>query len=255
MAIAYIGSSGFIVAQNETSQNTITSATLPNTIQVGRLVVIAAAINNIATADGETSDITSITDTKENLWIKAGEFTNTVGGAAGDGATCAIWYSLITTELTTSDTITVNFSANTTAKVIFGRVFSLIAGNTVIATSLQTLANDNADAGSMTISGLNSLEYLFYRAIASETDVFTWTLTSGYNANAQGGQSGTGGSEKNHMSVNSEFRILTGTSSTSDPTMTDTTADRASLFIAFYELPLFKNRLNINQSVKRASFY
>jgi len=233
MAIAYVNQA--VSSGNETSQSS-TAWPVAATINAGRLAILILALDNRSTADGQTSDVTNVTDTKGNTWTKAGEYTNTVGGAAADGATVAVWYSVITTQLTTSDTITTTYSGAVVAKGALCEVFSMGAVSTVsIAGTVQVLANDNADAGSMTISGLSSAEYLFFRAIASETDTRTMSATTASYTTTTGVLSGTGGSEKGHMAGTIEYRILTGTSSTSDPTMTDTTADRASLFIAFKE--------------------
>lgn len=223
-------------AGNEISQSS-TGYTVGATAVAGKLLVLAIAIDNLSTTDGVTNDVTSVSDTQLNTWNKAGEFTNTVGGVAGDGATIAVFYSVLTTQLTTSDTVTVNYSGNVTAKARASlRSFTLGAGSSIsIAGTVQTLANDNANAGSMTISGLSNGEYLFVRAIASETDTSGISVTTNYTTLGST-TSGTGGSEKGHMAVDGEFRIVTATGDTSAPTMTDTTADRASLYIAFQEV-------------------
>lgn len=243
---------------NETSQSSTAWAIGLNfPVVVGSIVIVAIAIDNRSTADGATSDVTSVSDARGNLYVKAGEQTNTVGGAAADGATISVWYSKITTQLENNDTVTTTYSGNVTAKAcVLLRVVADALSAIAIDGTVQTLNNDNADAGSMSISGLTSREHFYLRAIASETDVATVaSATSGYSA-AQASNSGTGGSEKGHMSLSLEHIVETSTGSTSDPTMTDTTADRASLFMAFYQIPKPPNALlSINQANNRAASF
>src|SRR5215216_618243 len=111
---------------------------------------------------------------------------------------------------------------------------ALGAGSTASVVATSTLANDNVDAGSMTLSGLSSTEYLFWRVSANETDSSGITPTANYTADLAG-SSGSGGSEKGHITVTPEYRILTATGDTSDPTLADVSADRASIYIAFKE--------------------
>lgn len=235
---SFSGFNIFVTATgNETAQTSTIWTILSATAASDAIAVFSVAIDNKSTADGNTSDVTSVTDSKGNTWLKAGEFTNTVGGAANDGATIAVWYTLITNQLLDTDTITSNYSASVTAKAAVAFYLNIATGNTLSVAASSTLVNDNADAGSMTLSGLTSKEYLFVRAVASETDTQAITATANYSAISQAARSGTGGSEKGHMSYGSEFRVLTGTGDTSDPTMSDTTADRASLYVAFQEVP------------------
>ncbi len=231
--MAFTDSGRFITNGNETSQ-TSTAFPISSATAADELGVIAIALDNLATTDGQTSNVTSVSDSKGNTWNKLGEYTNTVGGAAADGATIAVWYSVFSSALTTSDTVTANYSSSVVAKAAMAWSYTKGASTTVaLAGSLQVLGNDNSDAGSMTVSGLTNGEYLFFRAIASETNTVGSTPTSSYTSfNVE---SGNGGSEKGHVNLNIEFIILTGTSSTSDPTMGDTSADRASVFMALKE--------------------
>lgn len=243
---------------NETSQgSTAWSFTTGGSVPAGSLIVVVVAMDNLATTDGNSSSVTGVSDTEKNQWTKAGEFTNTVGGAAGDGACVAVWYSILTTAITSgSSTITTTYGSNVTAKCCFVINFPKESSSGIaIGGTVQTLANDNADAGSMSLSSLPIREYLFLRAIASETDTNAIaSVTASYTGLSA--QSGTGGSEKNHQAIAVEYLIATGTGSTSDPTMSDTTADRASLFMAFYEIPKIPNGLlSVKQAVNRGASF
>lgn len=212
---------------SKTAGTTVSTSTA-RTVAVGDVLVVIIGANNVGTADGDNSEVSSVTDNLGNTYLKAGEFTNAQGSAAA-GATCSIWYSQITTA--GNATATATFANSIAAKVITGAKFTASAGATISVVGLATLANDNADPGSMSISGLASQEYLFIRGFASETTVNTPTVTSGYsNIDAIGT---SGGGAATNMSAAGESRITTGTGSTSDPTYTN--ADTASVFVALKE--------------------
>ena len=222
------------------TSDTFTLTNINGNANAGDLALLAVVMDNLGTTDGQTSQLTSVSDSKSNTWTKAGEFTNTGGGSAADGATIAVWYSVLTTTIVGgTDTITLNYSGSLTDKGLQLQTITIGAGSTIsLAGTLQTLANDNSDVGSMSYSGLTSKEYLFYRAFASETPSNdgngNGTPTTNYTQ-LTGSNTGSGGSEKGHMSGWAEERVLTGTGDTSDPTLVDTTSDNASLYIAFQE--------------------
>ena len=74
MAFAAVGT--FVTDGNKTAgtSRTVASAT---TIEVDNLAVLAISCDNLSTADGNTNDITSVTDVRGNTWTKALEYTNT----------------------------------------------------------------------------------------------------------------------------------------------------------------------------------
>lgn len=189
------------------------------------------ALDNTSTTDAQTSEVSSVTDSAGTTYSKVGEFCNGQG-AAGAGATISVWKSIHATGLNGSQSITANLANSVTAKCIMAFRFGTSATNVQLAGSLQTLANCGVDPGSMTVSGLPSKEYLFVRAIAGETNSTTsLTVTSNYGDFSNGQTSG--GASNTNMAVRGEYRILTGTSSTSDPTWT--AADHASVFFALDE--------------------
>jgi hypothetical protein len=239
--MAFSLDANYLFGNGNESSELSTDWGLSYSASAGKLVILQIAMNNLGTTDGQTSQLTNVTDSVLNQWTKAGEYTNTLGGAAADGSTIAVWYSVLTNNLTAgTHFVTTTYSGNLTAKAVSAIVYSIGAGNTVsVAGSVEVLSNDNSDAGSQSISGLASKEYLFYRAIASETDANNtyvgFTLTAGYSTNVLSPRSGTGGSEKLHICTLGEHIIATATGHTSNPTLPDTTSDNASLFIAFQE--------------------
>ena len=112
---------------NEISQSS-TAFGISNAISAPSLLIVSIGIDNKSTADGNTSDVTNVIDSKGNIYTKAGEFTNTVGGVANDGATIAVWYSVLGTSLGTSDTVSASYSAAVVAKAITMESYTLGAG-------------------------------------------------------------------------------------------------------------------------------
>jgi hypothetical protein len=233
MAFAALGNGSGNSDRNSATSITFTYA---ESLSVGNIIILAIALDNIGTTtDGDKGDIVSVTDsTGGNTYLKAVEFSNVQGGAAA-GATIGIYYSVLTAAITgSSTTYTVNFNGSVAAKAIVYRGFSIASGNTVSLTAAQTLANDGADAGSITISGLASQEYLFIRACAIENNTATGTVSTNFTKLALAVPLGTasGGATAN-MWVFAEYRIVTATSETTNPVTA--AVDNASAMIGFYE--------------------
>lgn len=235
---AWSGHAGFCTAVAQVSDTTLTCTLDTGHFEAGHAAIVWAATDNVATTDGETTLHSSITDSKSNVYTKACEFTNGQGAAAA-GATVSVWFSKLATQLNGStDSITLTTASAVTAKAIFAAEFAIGVGSVIsLVGTCQTLANDNADAGSQTISGLASQEYLFVRGIATESRQATsMTATSGYALfGIDGCENTAGGTGASNIGACGETRILTGTGDTSDPTLADTTNDNASVFVALKE--------------------
>ena len=77
--------------QNKTAGTSIVLTTCA-AAEAGNVVVVIVAKDNTQTTDGNTSEVSSITDSAGgNTWAKAREFCNGQGGAAS-GATVSVWY-------------------------------------------------------------------------------------------------------------------------------------------------------------------
>jgi hypothetical protein len=145
-----------------------------------------------------------------------------------------VWWTKAIANLGNGSNITVNLSASITAKAVIGWVFSVGSGNTLSQENQSDLANDNADAGSITISGLSNIEHLFIRGIAVEDNFTTFTATTSWTAFDHTGANTTGTPAASNQTARGEFRIVTATSGTSDPTTSN--SDQASTLIAFKEI-------------------
>lgn len=211
-------------SSNASTSTVVTTTTAP--VAAGQLVVAVVAKDNVQTTDGQTSEVTSITDSAGNIWTLAGEFCNGQGGA-NLGAVVSVW-TTTAVSMPVGTTITANMSSSITSKAMTVEQFAFKSGSTLSAAlSLQTLADDGGDAGSMAISGLTSALYLYIRGTGGERTM-TLTATSGYAAMADSANAGSGTAA---ISANGEFTYATGTGSTSDPTMNQST-DLASVFFA-----------------------
>ncbi len=221
-------------AQSKAAGTTLACTVATEAMEAGNVAVLWFAGDNVATTDVTTLLLTSVTDSVGgNTWTVRQCFTNGQGTAA-TGATTCVATSVLTNALAIGSTITANFTS-ITAKAIVVREFTIGPGRTIaVAGTPQTLSNDNADPGAMTISGLESGQRLFVRSTGLErASGGTWTVTAGYTTSNCNGT--TGAPPASNMEVCGEFRILTGTSSTSNPT--GTAVDNASVFIAFEEVP------------------
>lgn len=199
-------------------------------IPVDNVFIVIVAKDNTTTTEQQSTEVSSVTDTVSNTYTKIGEYSK--GGAADSSATCSVWYTQVTTEITASSAITANFAASITAKAMAGAIFTVAAGSTVTPQSPQFAAGTGTAAPSMSISGLPNKEYLFLRGIAIETSSGGQIETAGYAEIA--GTRTTGGGGASNMGAQGEWDIATGTGSTSAPIVVS--ADHAHVFFALEEI-------------------
>lgn len=257
----WAGQTATCLNQNETAATTLSCTLATANIEAGNVAFVACAGDNVTTSDGNSNDHLIVSDSAgSNTWIKAYEFTEGTGGAAG-GATISLHYSKLTTQLTSgSSTITCNYGSSLVDRAIhLVQEFTIGAGSVVsIAGTPQGGASNGGDAGNLTISGLTSGEYLFVRAIATESNAATSisTHTTGYSPPddpADACNNTATGGEATDMGACSEWRIFTGTGDSSNPTLVDTTNDNASVYVAFKEaappslIPTQKRAIIISQ--------
>ena len=233
MAITSVGSVG--TNQVKTAGTGWTVANLASPWSQNDLVVVMLAFDNLATSDGESTTVTAA-DLKDaaggfHALTKLGEFTNAQAGASA-GSTVWLGFRIAPFD---GDDVEFAFSSSVTAKAISVWHFTVDAGSDVHpAASIVTLANDNADPGSMSNgSNRGEEELLFLRAIAGETASATaLTPTTGWTA--LGGNQTSGAADASNMAVRGEFRIITtAVNQTSDPTWV--ASDAASILAVIHE--------------------
>lgn len=222
---------GSLCTNNTRPAATATWSFSPNSqLNAGEFGLLVFGTDNVPTTDGDFNEHW-VYDSVGNPWWKIGEFTNGQGAGAA-GATASIWGCLAIVNLPVSGTINFQSEAAVSAKAVTGRRFSVSAGNHVRVKASASLANDGADAGPITLSGLASKEYLFVRGGGVEGIVATYTASTNYAAFVHT-SSTTSGTSTTGMGARGEFRILTGTGDTTDPTTA--VADQASIMVALEE--------------------
>jgi len=227
--------------QSETASQTLTCTLVTENLEAGNVAVVICAGDNTATSDGN-SDTHALTDSGSNTYTKAFEWTE-AGTGAGAGATVSVHFSKLATQLTSgSSTITCDYGSSITDRAMhLVREFTITSGNVVsVSGTPQGEASNGGDAGSLTIGGLTSGEYLFVRGIATESNsALSMTATANYSLpeNPSDGCNNTiGGGEASDIGACSEYRILgSSTGDSSDPALVDTSNDNASVYVALRE--------------------
>lgn len=233
MGFASIGSFGS--NQSAAANQASTTLTLSGgfSAAIGNLVVVIMAVDNFQTTDGDEGAVSTVTDSKGNTWIKALEWCNGQG-AAQAGTTCSMWYSDITTAITSQnvDAITFNFTHNTSrdASACTGWIFS--KGGNVAIEATNKLAEDGAvDPGSLDATTTNR-ECLRVRGISAETNSST-AVTPTTNWTAFTGNQTNSGAAAANQAVRGEFHISTGTTDASNPIEVLAAVDLSSVYVAF----------------------
>lgn len=231
MAFSTIGTLG---STNEKTSDSSLTLTVSATAEAGNLVIVVCSLDNVGTTDAETTQL-SLADSAGNTWTKVREQTES-SGAANDGVTLSVWYSVLTSQLASgSGTITVTSSSDVTAKVIEAYEFSLGSSSVALGdgTSLAVGQAASGQPGALNVSGMTSREYLLIDVIGIERGTTT-TLTpqSGYTEFMNSGTSG--GVTAENQSLLASYRIATLTTDTSDPAI-GTGVQHVHMLFALYE--------------------
>lgn len=211
------------------SSDATLALTTTATLEAGNLGILVIVSDN-AGATGETNHHTSVTDSNSNTYTKIREYTYSAGGAAADGVTVSIWWVRPGSDLNSGSTVTMTQSANTAEKCASMWEFTMGADVQQAGTA-QFTGMFTSNPGSVSISGLTSKEYLFIRAIGKEVNNTTvLTPTTGYTA-IDGIRSRNNSAA---VTLRGEFRILTATGDTSNPTW-NVLADTSAIYVAIEE--------------------
>jgi len=236
MAIASVGSVG--TAGHATNASGASWTVTGCTASAGDVLVLISASDNNGTTTGYSNEVASVTDSASNTWSILNDGTNNAAyvysptGVANDGAAVSVWRTKVTSALS-SGTITITLNNSKDAKATSIWRYTVGTGMTLAAVSGTVMGyGENVDTTYMTalaISGLTSGEYLFFRGGAAERGFGSLTVSSGYTQVTPHAVSSPA------MASAGEFRILTGTSSTSQPFYNDK-ADIATVFLALKEV-------------------
>lgn len=220
-------------AGNKTASMSLSSTGNSIGAAIGEVVFIQVVKDNASTTNGETNEVTSVTDSVGNTYTKIKEWCNS-RGSANAGTVVALFYTVVTATIATTTTHTANFSASTAAKTMIGFAFRVNAGSTVSVqdTPATTTANNSTNPGSLDVTTPNA-EFLRLRVIGAETSDFNPnTITSGWGTLAEGETSG--GASHTNQGNRGEIIIYTGTNNASAPAL-NSNADSASIYVAMKE--------------------
>ena len=231
---AFVSVGSFCTAQSKAGADPyIFTTTAGIQLDQNNLGIIVVAANNLTGTDGNNNEHVGITDAAGNTWTKAREFTNGQG-AADAGVTVSVWYSKATANLPGSSNVTVDFSASITAKAVTCWEFTMDAAQNVALDGDADLANDGADAGAITLSGLANIAHLWLRGTGAESATTTYTADADYTTFTHTTSTTSGGGGATNIGARGEFRIFTGTGDTNDPTVSGA-VDHASVLVALSE--------------------
>ena len=195
-------------SNNSTTSTATLVVTLTQSVSVGDMLVVCIAADNQGSAGA--ASISSVTDSKSHTYTSRASQNNDPG-AANAGATVAIFVAPITTAMTTSDTVTINFSPNTTSKAAV--IWEVVAGATEFPKYLSNGGTTGSTANpSLASTSISSGDAVIY-ALAAESNA---TLT-GDSDTTNGSWStlyttaGNTGTSATSMTVGSQYKVTTGT--------------------------------------------
>jgi len=159
MAIAAVGTLGVGAASTSGTSFTLTTTTSALSANTDQAILCVAS-DNVATVDGASNTHTSVTG-GNGVWRKLGEYTNTVGGAAADGACVSLWHFRSTGTNAIGTVFTINHGT-LVDRCAWAWKFTVAANATFRRAHTPTgYGTDGAVGfGSNTISGLASLSRL-----------------------------------------------------------------------------------------------
>jgi hypothetical protein len=214
---------------NNTSGSSITISPA-STLSAGNTGFLAVVADNITTTTNMPT--TNITDSKGNVWVPRQNFPGT--GASGATQELASYTSLLTSNLTSSDTITFNFVSAITAKAwAMSEMVPNTAGNIFImrqGTSSTSTATGTPSLTSPVVAGPN-VDVTFGYANSQSAD--TWVGASGWSTKQSVGF-GSGGTGMSIISQN-KLGVSPSAQPIFNPTLTSATCRLAT--IMFSEAP------------------
>lgn len=199
------------------------------TLAVGDRVLVWAAIDNLATVDGDSTNIT-VTDTAGNTYTRIRERTETEAGVAGDGVTGALFLCNVTVAMA-AGSIFLNSSSAVLAKAISAFKFS--SGRSL---QVETNVVGNSPAitpPDLTISGIPSREYLFAYLAARENNAATMTPDAAHTAITP--ITTTGGATLSNVAIMGSFRIASGTGETVNGVIFTNTRESVQILAALFQ--------------------
>lgn len=222
-------------AEENTSDTTL--AFSPSVaVPAGKLAVMPVAWDNVNGTSADDTTILSAADTKGNTWTRAAE-TQYSAGVAGDGILVGCLYSVITTQIETSDTITITSTAAGTAKGATLTTFNYDTSTTIAVAGKGYQRIAASTAYTVTVSGLTSEQHLWIGVNGIDINPTNTNNTdSTFTLITQGTLPNFGPEVGGAAGARASYKIATDTGETYDRTAL-VSADRATLLVAFREVP------------------
>lgn len=211
-------------------------------VPVDKLAVLFAVWDNTDGTNADDTTFLTVTDSKGHTWIRAGEGQYSAGVAL-DGVLAGIFYTLVTTQIETTDTITITHSS----ALGVAKGATLTAFNRDTAKGVQVAAKGYQRVAASTsynvvISGLSSAPRLWvgHNAIENSSDQLN-TRDTAYTVIQQAAANGWGpflGSPSTaHVGGRGGYLIQTGTGQDYNNSAL-LSADRATVLVGFEEVAL-----------------
>lgn len=245
---------------NNTAETAWTLTDIGGSFAVDDFIIVMISAANAGSA-GSTLNISSVTDSKGNTYIKR---SNTLfdNGAASAGTEEAIFTCLVTNALVSTDDLTVNFGVSTTAKCL--TVYKIANDGTLRAAYAATGAHGGQTTGApaLTSGTVTDGDTIFYHISVegnttptgdSDTTNGTWSTV----VKTAGGTGTTTGAQ---MDV-SQYKTVTATATqTWNPTFTSADTKAAWITITPENIPAqggdpVTHGILVNQSVQRSAVW
>lgn len=239
IAVTVMGSAG-----NKTAEASTNTSAHPTSAAIGDLMLVFITADN-AGASG-ASAISSVTDAKGNTYTAVVSKNQTPGSSANDGLTVAIYKSVLTTALSTTDLITVNWSPNVTAKTIHtakvtgANTTALSSGSNSGAGTTYTVGPSASMTSGQLIICLAGNESATAPAIDTDTTNGSWVDDS-----AGGGSSGGTGGDGTKMASMVAHKLVTGTGTQTWNGNTGANTDWGALYV-IYDIAGTTNNLSLS---------
>lgn len=198
---------------------------------VSDLLVMTVSVDNASSVNNaDNGDVTGVTDSSSNLWIKVRE--RTAGGAAAQaGATCSMWYTHVTQALSTANTVVATFNnaatSDATAAIVWRFTHSATASVRLVDSTHVVIATSSN--GALDLTAPSATGHLRIRTVAAESTVTAFTTTAGWTTIGTTRASATGA-----MSAFGEFLITSNATAASNCSIS-AAADNVSVMALFEE--------------------
>lgn len=213
----------------ERNSDTSVSVSPNSAISAGQLLIVKVVADNISTVTGDSNDHT-VTDSQSNTYTKAFETTQS-DGAAADGTTTSVWFSVLTTGLTLAlGEITCTFSSAVLSKVI--GITEVTITESAVAVEAFAVDPDTPD-NEVSLAGLTNQEYLLIGVAGCENENSSFTSDPDYTQ-LMVAISSTTGSVTTNVALSADGRIATLNGDTWSPSNLGP-GDRTVTLVAIYE--------------------